>query len=310
MLPPALRLLTPLSLLAIVASGCTAKSTSAPDAARGPSVTERQVFTDGLERKVSLPRHPQRIISLAPSVTEVLYLLGADDRLVGVTTHCNWPEAARSKPKIGDLINPGYERILAAKPDLVIASTAGNDRSAVMKLVDLGLPVYVTAPRSVERIFKTVEAIGQITDRAQMGETLIARMTQRLDEVKHRLAGLPPVHAFFITWFDPLLTPGRYTFENGVLLLAGVESISADVDQFYPRFSLEQVLARDPDAIITVQHEGTLLPDLSRVAGWQRLRAVRAGRIYVLNEVFQHPSPRFVDGVEELAHKLHPERFK
>jgi iron complex transport system substrate-binding protein len=135
-------------------------------------------------------------------------------------------------------------------------------------------------------------------------------MKRRLEEVKRRLAGLPPVQAFFITWFDPLLAPGKNTFENDVLLLAGVESISADVDQYYPRFSLEQVLARDPAAIITVQHEGAPLPDLAHMAGWRHLRAVRAGHIYVLNEVFQHPSPRFVDGVEELARKLHPERFQ
>jgi iron complex transport system substrate-binding protein len=308
---PAPHLLISLQLLVIVSSGCAAKSPSAPDASSGPSAaTGSLVYTDGMDRRVSLPRHPQRIISLAPSVTEVLYLLGADDRLIGVTTHCDWPDAVRTKPRIGDLINPNYELILAAKPDLIVASTAGNDRSAVLKLADLGLPVYVTAPRSVEKIFQTVDAIGQISDRASQGEALVARMKQRLDEVKRRLAGLPPVRAFFITWFDPLLAPGKNTFENDVLQLAGVESISADVDQFYPRYSLEQVLARDPEVIITVQHEGAPLPDLGRLAGWQRLRAVRTGRIYVLNEVFQHPSPRFVDGVEELARKLHPERFQ
>ncbi len=267
-------------------------------------------YTDGIGRRVIIPGHPKRIISLAPSVTEVIYLLGADDRLVGVTTHCDWPESVRTKPRIGDLINPNYELILAAMPDLVIASTAGNDRSAVMKLADLGLPVYVTAPRSVEKIFETVAAIGRISDRAAQGQTLVSRMRERLDEIKRRLEGLPPLRAFFITWFDPLLAPGKDTFENDLLLLVGVESISAGSDQFYPRYSLEQVLARDPDVIITVSHEGSPLPDLRRLAGWQRLSAVRNGRIYILSEVFQHPSPRFVDGVEELARKLHPERFQ
>ena len=267
-------------------------------------------FIDGIGRRVILPRHPSRIISLAPSVTEVVYLLGADDRLVGVTTHCDWPEDAKSKPKIGTLLNPNYEAILAARPDLIIASTAGNDRAAVYKLAELKLPVFVTAPRSVEGIFETTLAVGRITDRAAEGERLVALMKARLQEVKRRLAGLPPVRAFFITWFDPLLAPGRKTFENDVLALADVVSISAASNEFYPRYSLEQVLAQRPEVILTVNHEGKPLPDLRKIAGWSALSAVKQGRVYILNEVLQHPSPRFVDGVEELARKLHPERFR
>ncbi len=267
-------------------------------------------YVDGVGRAVVLPRHPLRIISLAPSVTEVLYLLKADDCLIGVTTDCDWPADVQRKPKIGSLLNPNYETILAARPDLIIASTAGNDRAAVYKLADLGLPVYVTAPRSVEGIFDATSAIGRITDHEADGDRLVAQMKTRLQEVKRRLAGLPPTRAFFVTWFDPLLTPGRRTFENDVLALAGVVSISSGTDEYYPRYSLEQVVAQDPDVILTVFHSGKPLPDLSRIAGWRALRAVKQGRVYVLDEALQHPSPRFVDGVEELAGKLHPERFR
>jgi iron complex transport system substrate-binding protein len=267
-------------------------------------------YTDGIGRRVVLPSHPLKIISLAPSVTELLYLLGADDRLIGVTTHCDWPEDVKRKPKIGTLLNPNYEIILAARPDLIIASTAGNDRAAVYKLAELGLPVFVTAPRSVDGIFETTLAVGRITDRAAEGERLVARMKARLQEVKRRLAGLSPTRAFFITWFDPLLAPGRKTFENDVLALADVVSITAGSEEFYPRYSLEQILAQKPEVILTVNHEGSPLPDLRHIAGWRSLKAVQQGRVYVLNEVLQHPSPRFVDGVEELARKLHPERFQ
>ncbi|MGD0308777.1 MAG: cobalamin-binding protein [Acidobacteriota bacterium] len=267
-------------------------------------------YTDGIGRNVNLPRHPLRIISLAPSVTEVVYMLGADDRLIGVTTECDWPEAAKRKPKIGSLLNPNYENILAARPDLIIASTAGNDRAAVYRLAELGLPVFVTAPRSVEGIMEATRQIGLITDRAPDGERLVAEMKARLQEIKRRLAGLPPVRAFFITWFDPLLAPGSRTFENDALRLANVVSISADSREYYPRYSLEQVLTRNPDVILTVFHSGQPLPELKKIAGWRALDAVKGGRVYVLDEVFQHPSPRFVDGVEELARKLHPERFQ
>jgi len=267
-------------------------------------------YTDGTGRRVVLPRRPLRIISLAPSVTETAYLLGAGDRLIGVTIQCDWPEDAKRKPKIGSLLDPSYETILAAQPDLVIASTAGNDRAAVYKLAELGLPVFVTAPRSVEGIFETTRQIGRIMDCAAEGERLVAEMKARLQEVQRRLAGLPPTRAFLITWFDPLLAPGRKTFENDVLNLANVVSISAGSDEYYPRYSLEQVLAQNPDAILTVFHAGKPLPDLRQMPGWRDLKAVKQRRAYVLSEVLQHPSPRFVDAVEELARKLHPERFQ
>jgi iron complex transport system substrate-binding protein len=271
---------------------------------------EKIAYTDGIGRRVEIAKHPQRIISLAPDVTETLYLLKAQDRLIGNTTQCNWPEAAKYKPKIGDLLNPNYEVILAAKPDLVISSTAGNDRAAVMKLAGLGLPVYVAAPRTVERIFQSVEEIGRITDCSERGLQLVAQMKERLERVKMRTAGLAPVRAFFITWLDPLLAPGKNTFENDVLGLAGVISITADIPQYYPRYSLEQILVKNPDAIITVKQEGNPIPDFKKIAGWRNLRAVREGKIYVLSEFLQHPSPLFVDGVEELAQKLYPERFR
>ena len=289
-----------------LAAGC---SHNPPGAAGAGTPEPVATCTDGIGRRVVLPVRPQRIISLAPSVTEVIYLLGADDRLIGVTDQCTWPEAARQKPEMGTLLTPNYETILSARPDLIIASTAGNDRAAVYKLAQLGLPVYVTAPRSVEGIYETTLAIGRITDRAADAERLVRQVKARLQEIRKRLAGLTPDRGFFITWFDPLLAPGRKTFENEVLALANVASLSADSEEYYPRFSLEQVLAKKPDVILTVFHEGKPLPDLRQLAGWASLDAVRRGRVHVVSEVLQHPSPRFVDGVEELARKLHPERF-
>jgi iron complex transport system substrate-binding protein len=281
-------------------------------AAEEGAASLRQVvpYTDEIGRSVRFPRRPLRIISLAPNVTETLFLLGAADRLIGVTNECDWPEAARRKPRIGDLLNPNYELLLADKPDLIIASTAGNDRGAVMKLAGLGLPVYVTAPRSLDRIMASIKDIGMITDCEGEASKLVAQMNDRLENVKRRLAGLPPTRAFYMTWFDPLLAPGKNTFENDVVRFAGVISITADIDEYYPRYSLEQLIAQDPDVILTVEHQGNPLPDLTKLAGWKTLRAVKEGRVYVLSEYIQHPSPLFVDGVEDLARKLHPERFR
>jgi iron complex transport system substrate-binding protein len=289
--------------------GCSNK----PSATRRkpvPQSADYVQYADGLGRQVRVPKHPQRIISLAPNITETLYLLGAQDRLIGNTIQCTWPEESKRKPKIGELLNPNYEMILAAKPDLVIASTAGNDRNAVLKLAGLGVPVYVAAPRNVEMIFQSVQDIARITDCAERGLQLATQMRERLNTINLRISGLPPVRAFFITWLDPLLAPGKDTFENDVLRLVGVVSITADIPQYYPRYSLEQLLVKKPDAIITVKQEGNPIPDFNRIAGWRDLKAVQRGKVFILSEYIQHPSPLFIDGVEELAKKLYPERFK
>ena len=276
---------------------------SAPPAgAAAPSIR-----VDGIGRSVAFPLRPRRIISLAPSVTETLFLLGAGDRVAGVTAYCDWPAEALAKPKIGTLLEPNYEIILAAQPDVVIASTAGNDRQAVLKLAELGIPVFVTAPRNVERIYETVAQIAAVAGEEARGTQLVAEMKERIERIRNRIGKRPPVTAFFITWFEPLLAPGRKTFETDVLRLAGVESISSDSAEFYPRYSLEQVLKRDPDVILTVRHTGSPLPDLRRVAGWKELRAVREGRVYVVSEALQHPSPRFLDGLEELTRLVYGE---
>ena len=304
-----LKAIFPVVLLCLTEFGCGNPQSGNPGDLFRESAGLRE-YTDGTGRQVEIPRHPLRIISLAPNITETLYLLGAQDRLIGNTTQCSWPEEAKNKPKIGDLLNPNYEVILAAKPDLIIASSAGNDRSAVMKLAQLGLPVYVASPRSVAEIFRSVEKIGLITDCAEQGRRLVAQMKERLERIRLRIEGLPPIRAFFITWFDPLLTPGKTTFENDVLRLAGVVSITADVPQYYPRYSLEQVLVNDPDVILTIEHQGDPLPDFRITPGWKDLRAVKEGKVYFLSEFLQHPSPLFVDGVEDLARQLHPERFR
>jgi ABC-type Fe3+-hydroxamate transport system substrate-binding protein len=185
-----------------------------------------------------------------------------------------------------------YEIILAAKPDLFIASTAGNDRTAVYRLTELGLPVYVSAPPSAEKIFDSILSIGRITDRSANAETLVAQMKRRLEDVRRRLEGFPPTRVFWVTWFDPLLAPGKNTFETSVLARAGAASITS-VNEFYPRYSLEQLIAKDPGAILTINQPGSPVPNLKQTAGWQRLHAVQNGNVYLVSDLIQHPSPRF-----------------
>ncbi len=303
--------LFPALLISQLFAGCSGPTPEPGSASGRPARDERKIErVDAIGRPVALPRRPTRIISLAPSVTEILYLLGASDRLVGVTIHCDWPEGARQKPKIGDLLSPNAELIVAARPDLIIASTAGNDRSAVLKLADLGLPVFVTAPRSVATILESVEQIGGITDCEDRAHSLAAGMKRRLGALDRKLAGTPKTRLFYITWFEPLLAPGRHTFESDVLRRAGAESITSGIAEFYPRYSLEQLIDQDPDVIVAARHQGAPLPDLRKLSGWAQLRAVRNGRVYLVSEVLQHPSPRFVDALEDLACRLHPERFR
>jgi len=179
-----------------------------------------------------------------------------------------------------------------------------------MRLTGLGLPVYVSSPRSVETIFKSTLNVGRITDCSARAEALVAEMKARLGEIRRRIQGMPEPVVFYVTWFEPLLAPGKNTFETDVLRWAGVRSLTADIDEFYPRYSLEQLLANDPDVILMIEQPGSPIPNLKQLAGWKRLSAVQHERFYILSDLLQHPSPRFVDGVEELARKLFPERFR
>ncbi len=267
---------------------------------------------DMLGREVTLAAPPRRIVSLVPSVTEILYALGAEDRLAGVTDFCDYPPAARQKPRVGGMIDPSLEAIVALKPDLVIVTTEGNREETLAQLKRLRIPTYLVAAHRVSDTTALVGHVGELTERRDAAAALVARLEQRIAAVTSAVLTRPRPRVLYVLWPEPLIVPGRESLVTELIRLAGGESITAGEGESYPRYSLEAAIARAPEVILLADHgAGTGPVDEEKWRGFTSLPAIRAGRLHRVNGNLLHRyGPRIVDGLEQLARAIHPEAFR
>lgn len=270
-----------------------------------------EAFTvrDMLGREVTLPAPPKRIVSLVPSVTETLYALGAEDLLVGVTTLCDFPPAARQKPKVGGIVNPSLEAILSLRPDLVLATTEGNRESTIQQLVELGIPTYVLSPKSFAGVLESITRIGELTGRVGDARRIVGELTRRARRVVEATRGRPTPTVLYLVWADPVVVPGRDTLITDLIRMAGAASVSADERIEWPRLSLEQVVTKAPEVILVATHSGPHVNDALRRWREQKilLPALKSGRVHAIDGNLVHrPGPRIVEGLEALARAIHP----
>jgi iron complex transport system substrate-binding protein len=259
-------------------------------------------FTDEIGRSVRVRPNPERIVSLAPSVTETLYALGLGDRIVGVTSYCDYPPEAKSKESIGDTLRPSIERIVSLKPDLVLVSTASQLEQALSRLDELGIPAYVTSPGNLDSALKSIENIGELAGIRERALEVTAGLRRRIEAVSMRVAGRERPRVFFILGSEPLITAGGASFINDLIERGGGRSISADEKAEYPQFSLETAVARQPEVIFLQAGEDDLPPRLKQTP------AALAGHVYRLDDaLLLRPGPRIVDGLEQMAEKIHLE---
>jgi iron complex transport system substrate-binding protein len=252
---------------------------------------------------VLIARAPERIVSLAPSVTETLFALGLGDKVVGVTTYCDYPPEAKTRVSIGDTQRPSLEKIVALKPDLVIASTSSQLESFVRSLEEAKIPIYVSNPRNLEETLRSIQAMGDIAGAGQQALELTAALRGRIEKVRQRAADREKPKVFLLLGAEPLITVGGKTFINDLITRAGGLSISADESSDYPQYSFETVITRRPE-IIFLQAGDDKLPDRLK-----QTPAALKGRIYHLDDdLLLRPGPRIVDGLEQLAEKLHPQQ--
>jgi iron complex transport system substrate-binding protein len=289
----------------------------------GANATTRTVV-DEAGRSVTLPENIRRIVSLAPNLTEIVYALGAERRLVGVTDYCDYPADARTKTSVGAPVNPSLEAIAALKPDLVLASQSINRLETVESLDHLGIPVYTTDPRTVAGVLDSVEHIADAIGMPKQRHALHAQLEERLDALHARLAGTTPKTVLFVIWLQPLITIGPHTFLADAVRQAGGESV-VQSQQDWPQLSLEEVVRLQPEALIfsanhtesgaaasssgTAQTSAGELADLRELPVWKDLQAVRTSHVIVAGEELDRPSPRLLDAVESVAKQLHPEAF-
>jgi iron complex transport system substrate-binding protein len=273
--------------------------------------TYRQV-TDEIGRTIRIPQDIHRIVSLAPNLTETIYALGLQDRLVGDTDYCDFPPEARQKIKVGGAINPSLEAIAALHPDLVLVTKNLNRLETVEALEEIGIPSYATDPHTVAAIIASVARLSHLLGAPDAGEALAADLKRHVSTLHEHLASLPPRRVLFIVWIEPLISIGKDTFIADALRDAGAVSV-IDSSQNWPQVSLEEVVRLQPDFLIFVESHSGAAPHsaeaLAELPGWRLLNAVRNRRYATIGDAINRPAPRLVSAVEDLARQLHPDAF-
>jgi iron complex transport system substrate-binding protein len=275
-----------------------------------------RVMTDGLGRRVTLPIKVTRAVSLAPNLTESIFAVGAGDRLVGVTTFCDYPEQAKSIAKVGDTMNPNIERIVALKPDVVFVSTASQIEAFTNILANNDIAVYVTDPKTLTGLYSDLQQMGIIFNTEKTASRFVSDLQRREDNVRTRCDTWPmedrvessvkPVRVFTQISKEPLFTIGESSFLTDVIKAAGGEPVPAGIKTAYPKLSKETALALDPEAVILSDSEDNREPN----EVFRNSPAVKNGRVYRINaDLLSRPGPRLVDALEQIAKDLHPEKF-
>lgn len=261
------------------------------------------VLTDDLGRSVTLPSAAQRIVSLAPSITETLFALGAGEQVRGVTGYCNYPPEARNKESIGGLIAPSIEAILSLTPDLIIVTPEGNAQESFRQVHATGIPVFVTNPRNIEGVRKSIRDIGFLTGRSEGAAALVRSMKQREDSLR----SLPPtkIPLLLVISLQPLMVAGSGTFLSEMIELAGGDNLAAGTGMTYPTFSREQVVASDPDVILMPSGLPGMDDVLSFYPEWKDLEAFQSGHVYEVDpDVISRPGPRVIEGAIRMRELL------
>ncbi|HEX9818018.1 MAG TPA: cobalamin-binding protein [Methylomirabilota bacterium] len=284
-------------------------------AALGAAPAAALTVRDMLGRELTLPASPARIVSLVPSVTEIVFSLGAQDRLVGRTDFCDYPLAVRAKPSVGGMVNPNLETLVALAPDLVIATDEGNREETVQQLARLGIPTYLVRANRIAETIDLIERVGELTGRRTAVAKLTGEMLRRVETVRRAVAPYPRPRVLYVLWPEPLIVPGRRSILTELIEVAGGTSITARDGDAYPRFSLEAAVARAPEVIILADHStGSSTAGRPAPEKWRRLAsvpAIRAGRLHSADlSILHRYGPRVPDGLETLARIIHPEAFR
>ena len=286
---------------------------TAPPAEQTTSFTIE--VTDQLGRVVKLEKVPERIISLAPSNTEILFALGLADRVVAVTEYCDYPPEAQAKPKIGGFSTPNIEKVVALSPDLVLAASRHEDR-IIPQLEQMGLAVFALKLKTLDEALEAITLVGEITRKEERASGLVAEMQNRIKAVTDKTDNLPEAErprVFYLTWHDPLKTSGSGTLHNELIQKAGGKNIFLEIIGIQS-VDFEVLVARDPQVMIAGVGMGSgedkpfqYLMTESRL---KNTEAAKNGRIYGIDlDLTGRAGPRIVDGLERFAKCIHPEIF-
>jgi iron complex transport system substrate-binding protein len=264
---------------------------------------------DVLGRSVGLSGKAQRIISLSPAVTEILFAIGAGDSVVGGTDFCDYPPEAKQKPSVGGFSGNtvSVERIVSLKPDLVILSAEMHGK--IIDILDrLSIPSFAMEPQTFAQVYQDIRTLGRLTGHIGNAERVVKTMREKIDAVQRRFASERRVSVFWELWDDPLMTTGSSTFINEAISLAGGKNIFDDLTERWPTVSLEQILLRKPEWILSATDHGDRvnLQAITKRSGWSGIPAIRQGHVGLIDsDSISRGGPRLADAVEAIADLIH-----
>ncbi len=319
--------------LFILLSLALALNACAPLAASAPTVVEPEVvletpaeipvaefsaveLVDSVGRNVLITVPPASIVSLAPSITESLYAIGAGDLLVARTEFCDYPEEALELTTIGGFSSStiSLEAITDLEPDLVIGGSS-YQADLIDALENAGIQVIILEPNSLAEINESLQTLGAITGHIEEAQALLDDMQVRLDAVTEIVADIPEdqrMTVFYEVWNDPYMTTTNRTFIGELINLAGGVNIFADLDEDYPSISSEEIIEKDPQIILGPSNHGDQLTSevIATREGWSDLSAVKSGRIAIIDgNIVSRAGPRVMDALEAIAQALYPDQF-
>ena len=271
--------------------------------------TAKIEVTDIKGSSIALDKIPQRIVSLSPSTTEILFALGAGDRVVGATNYCDYPEEAKKVEKIGDYDEPNMELIRKVQPDVVLAGYVKEETAEALE--KMGIPVIITEAEDFDTIYHSIKLVGEITGTAAEAEAIINGMKSKIAEIEAKTKDKGKPRVFYLVWKDPLFTAGSKTFINDVIKAAGGINVAEKVDG-WANYSAEEMIKDNPDMLIAALHstdEGMTREDLSGDRLFSLLECVKQGRVYIMpdDNIISRPGPRIVQAIEDMSKVLHGE---
>ncbi|MCA9499741.1 MAG: cobalamin-binding protein [Nitrospira sp.] len=268
-----------------------------------------RTFVDDLGRKLYLSKIPHRIVSLAPSVTEILFAVGLHEEIVGVTEFCDFPPEALTKPKVG-YATPNLESIVGLQPQLVLAPKSFLRADLINKLEQLKIPLFILDPQTVEDILAHIQLLGRMVGHSQEANALAALMRKQLSILSDRLVGLPRPSLLYVLNSEPLITVGPGSFIHRLIELAGGRNVADQASAPYPRLTMEEVIRQNPDILLfpVGRQEGISQVEQDSWRRWTTLLAVQQGKLLQIDSnLLNRPGPRIIEGLKHLAKILHPE---
>lgn len=296
-----------LGLCILLAAGCGSDKTEVQRQTAEETGAFPMTLTDDASRTVTIDRRPERIVSLAPANTEILFALGAGDRVVGVTTYDDYPAEAKKIEKIGDFALPNMEKVAAVDPDIVFVTT-GVQADVIGKLEDLGAVVIAIDPQTLDRLYWDIGAVAASIGAQGEGIELVADMKRSVADVKAKVSGQQPVTAFIEIGQNPLYTVGSGTLMDELLGIAGGRNVVRASG--YVPYSAEALVKSNPEVYLATEGVASDPSAIGKRAGYDKLQAIKSGRVVILEDnLVSRPGPRIVLGLRQIAEGLHPKSF-